>query len=263
MKRAGIVLGLVCCLSSLCEGWPGQTPSPTGRSIGDAVQDLQQFAHLSPEIKFDTKGADFTPWIRPFIVQIKRNWFVPYAAMVLNGRVTTAFNVHKDGSIADARVTSASPTADFNRAALGAIRSADRIQPLPAEFPAEQVMLTVTFLYNEPPPSRPPPAPWPPPGVYVAGAEGVTPPRVLREEQAQYTPAALREKIEGTVLLEGIVQPDGSITYVHVIGSLDPIFGLDQEALKAARLRRFTPGTHVGQPVPVVTTLEVAFSLKK
>jgi TonB family protein len=275
MKRAG-VLGLIYCVSALGEGpiairhlrsgsvsaWSGQTPGSTGRSIGDAMRELQ-FAELSTEIRFDTKGANFAPWIRRFIAQIKRNWLVPYAAMVLNGRVITAFTVHKDGSITDASVTSPSPTAEFNRAALGAIKSADRIQPLPPEFPAEQVLLTVTFLYNDPPPSRPLPAAWPPPGIYVAGAEGVMPPRVLREEPAQYPPAAAREKIEGSVLLEGIVQPDGSITYVHVIGSLDPTFGLDQEALRAARLWRFSAGTRLGQPVSVVTTLEVAFRLKK
>jgi hypothetical protein len=37
----------------------------------------------------------------------------------------------------------------------------------------------------------------------------------------------------------------------------------DQEALKAAAQWRFAPGTRMGEPVSVVTTLEFAFSQKK
>ena len=63
--------------------------------------------------------------------------------------------------------------------------------------------------------------------------------------------------------LEGVVQTDGSVAYAHVIRSLDPTFGLDEEALKAARQWRFAPGTRMGEPVPVVVTMDVTFSLKK
>ena len=44
--------------------------------------------------------------------------------------------------------------------------------------------------------------------------------------------------------------------------TLDPIFGLDQEAIKAARQWRFAPGTKQGQPVPVLVTIAIAFTLR-
>jgi TonB family protein len=236
-------------------------------SLANAVQRLQ-FASLAPEIKFDTRGVEFRPWLVRFIAQVKRNWLLPYGAMSLNGHVAITFNVHKDGSVTDATVTSPSPIEDFNRAALGAVTVSNTTPPLPVEFPDEKAFFTVTFFYNEPPPGgslppRPAAVSWPPPGIYVAGAEGVTPPRVLHEEKAPYTPDAMREKIEGSVLLEGIVQPNGSIAYLHVIRSLDPTFGLDREALKAAMQWRFAPGMRMGEAVPVVATVEIAFSLKK
>jgi TonB family protein len=98
-------------------------------------------------------------------------------------------------------------------------------------------------------------------GAYRPGA-GITLPRVLREVKPQYTADAMRAKVQGTVLLECIVQEDGSVGPVKVVRSLDPIFGLDQEAIKAARNWRFTPGMRQGQPVPVIITIELSFTLR-
>ena len=47
-------------------------------------------------------------------------------------------------------------------------------------------------------------------GVYRLG-NGVTTPRVLREVKPQYTSDAMRAKVQGTVLLECVVQPDGTV----------------------------------------------------
>jgi len=98
-------------------------------------------------------------------------------------------------------------------------------------------------------------------GAYKPGA-GITLPRVLREVKPQYTADAMRAKVQGTVLLECIVMPDGSVGQVKVMRSLDPIYGLDQEAIKAARNWRFSPGLKDGQPVPVIITIELSFTLR-
>jgi protein TonB len=98
-------------------------------------------------------------------------------------------------------------------------------------------------------------------GVYRPG-NGVTLPRVLHEERPQYTSDAMRAKVQGTVLLECVVRPDGSVGDVQVIRSLDPTFGLDQQAVMAARKWRFAPGTRLGEPVPVLITIELTFTLR-
>jgi len=98
-------------------------------------------------------------------------------------------------------------------------------------------------------------------GVYQPG-NGVSLPRVLREVKPQYTADAMRAKIQGVVLIQCVVRPDGSVTDVQVIRSLDPTFGLDQEAMKAARQWRFAPGTRMGEPVPVLVTIELTFTLR-
>lgn len=98
-------------------------------------------------------------------------------------------------------------------------------------------------------------------GAYRPG-NGVETPRLLREVKPQYTAQAMRAKIQGTVLLECVVQPDGSVGNIKVVRSLDSSFGLDQEAMKAARQWQFAPGLRFGQPVPVLVTIEIAFTLR-
>jgi TonB family protein len=98
-------------------------------------------------------------------------------------------------------------------------------------------------------------------GVYQPG-NGVTIPVKVREVKPAYTSDAMRAKIQGTVWLQCVVRPDGSITDVQVVKSLDPVFGLDQEAIKAARQWVFRPGTRLGQPVAVQITIEMEFTLR-
>ena len=98
-------------------------------------------------------------------------------------------------------------------------------------------------------------------GVYRPGS-GIVNPRVLREVKPQYTADAMRAKVQGTVLLECVIQPDGSVGRVEVVRSLDPTFGLDQEAIKAAKQWRFAPGTRFGEPVAVLVTIELTFTLR-
>jgi TonB family protein len=98
-------------------------------------------------------------------------------------------------------------------------------------------------------------------GVYRPG-NGVTTPRVLREVRPNYTSDAMRAKVQGVVVLECVVRPDGSVGDVHVTRSLDSTFGLDQEAIKAAKAWRFAPGTRMGEPVPVLISIELTFTLR-
>ncbi|HEY8549460.1 MAG TPA: energy transducer TonB, partial [Vicinamibacterales bacterium] len=98
-------------------------------------------------------------------------------------------------------------------------------------------------------------------GVYQVG-NGVLSPQVLYEAKPQYTAEAMRAKIQGTVLVSAVVMPDGTAQDIRIIRSLDSVFGLDQEAIKAVRQWRFRPGTRMGQPVPVQVTIEVSFNLR-
>ena len=72
----------------------------------------------------------------------------------------------------------------------------------------------------------------------------------------------MRAKIQGSVLCEAIVLPDGTVGEVRIIKSLDSVFGLDQEAIKAAKQFRFRPGMRLGQPVAVIVNIQLDFTLR-
>ncbi len=145
-------------------GRTGQNASP----LGQALQNLSRYAEqaalenpnggqsgaFGPAIQFDTKGVEFGPWIRRFIAQVKRNWFVPYAAMSLKGHVVITFNVHKNGALTDLSVIGPSGVDSFNHAAFNALASSNPTEPLPPEYPADRAFFTVTFYYNEPVPAQ-------------------------------------------------------------------------------------------------------------
>ena len=90
----------------------------------------------------------------------------------------------------------------------------------------------------------------------------VTAPRVVKEVKPAYTAEAMRAKVQGVVWLRCIVLPDGTVGRVEVARSLDSTFGLDHEAVKAARQWRFMPGTRLGEPVSVRVTIELTFTLR-
>jgi periplasmic protein TonB len=98
-------------------------------------------------------------------------------------------------------------------------------------------------------------------GAYRPG-NGVEIPRVLRDVRPNYTADAMRAKVQGTVVVEAVVLPDGTVGEARILRSLDSTFGLDEEALKAAKQWRFAPGTRFGQPVAVLVTIELTFTLR-
>ncbi len=92
--------------------------------------------------------------------------------------------------------------------------------------------------------------------------DGVTLPRVIKEVKPEYTQAAMAERIQGSIWLKVVVLETGDVGDVEITRSLDDKYGLDDEAVKAARQWRFEPGKKGGKAVPVKVTLELTFTLK-
>lgn len=139
---------------------------PAPGVLGDALRNLERYVQNETfhneqggvtdpgaTIQFDTKGVEFGPWLRRFVAQVRRNWFVPYAAMTFRGRVVLQFNIHKDGRITDIAVVGPSDINAFNLAAHNAILGSNPTEPLPREYPDTRAFFTVTFYYNENPPN--------------------------------------------------------------------------------------------------------------
>lgn len=96
-------------------------------------------------------------------------------------------------------------------------------------------------------------------GAYRPG-NGVVPPTLLREVKPKYTADAMRQRIQGTVVLEVVVGRDGLPLAIRVTRSLER--GLDQEAIEAVRGWRFTPGRIGDTPVDVLVTILLDFQVR-
>ncbi len=140
---------------------PSNMLKPSG-GLGNSLRNLQQFLQTQSfdnpqggqsdqgaDIQFDSKGIDFGPWIRRFIAQVKRNWFVPQAAMLLKGHVVIQFNVLRNGTLTDIKIVQKSGIDAFDIAAFNSLKLSNPTMVLPPDYPDDKVLFTVTFHYNE------------------------------------------------------------------------------------------------------------------
>jgi TonB family protein len=93
--------------------------------------------------------------------------------------------------------------------------------------------------------------------IRVAG--NIAPPTKLVDVKAIYPQAAMDAQVSGVVILDVTIDGDGAVSNVDVTRSI-PL--LDQAAVDAVRQWKFTPTLLNGEPVPVIVTITVNFSLK-
>ena len=98
--------------------------------------------------------------------------------------------------------------------------------------------------------------------IFDAKWGNVDTPRLLTEAKPGYNREAMDAGIQGTVTLEAVVLPDGTVGVVTVTRSLDTVHGLDDEAVRTLKKWRFDPGTRDGMAVPVSVEVEMSFTLK-
>ena len=96
-------------------------------------------------------------------------------------------------------------------------------------------------------------------GPYRPGS-GIEAPRLLHEVKPSYTEDARQQGLEGDVILEIVVQRDGTVGEVRILQSLGD--GLDQSAVEAVRRWRFEPARRLGSLVDVLVEVAVEFRLR-
>jgi TonB family protein len=95
--------------------------------------------------------------------------------------------------------------------------------------------------------------------VFTAGKSGLTNPVALYRPEPDYSEDARKAKLQGTVLLEVVVDQKGRPQIRRVLQSLG--LGLDEQAIKAVSTWRFKAGMMDGKPVPVLINVYVSFRL--
>jgi protein TonB len=106
----------------------------------------------------------------------------------------------------------------------------------------------------------PPPPPLPPPVERqpVRLHEGIEAPRKLTDTLPAYPALARSAGVQGVVIIEAIIDAHGDVVSTRILRSI-PM--LDQAAIDAVRQWKYTPARLNGEPVPVVVTVTVNFTL--
>jgi len=115
----------------------------------------------------------------------------------------------------------------------------------------------VTGLQAAPPPPPPPPPPAAPEGPVRVGGN-VRPPVLVHRVEPMYPDFAARARVEGTVILEAVIDEQGAVQSLKVLRSV-PL--LDKAALTAVEQWRYSPVMLNGRPVQAILTVTLSFRM--
>jgi protein TonB len=90
----------------------------------------------------------------------------------------------------------------------------------------------------------------------VGGA--IAPPKKIRDVKPVYPREAQAARISGVVVLEAVIDSDGTVADARVLRSVPE---LDAAAIDAVRQWQFTPTLLNGVPTPIVMSVTINFTL--
>ena len=104
-----------------------------------------------------------------------------------------------------------------------------------------------------------PPLPPLPAGIYRPCQGAIEMPEPKKTKHPSYTREAMRERIQGAVVMRVIVNADGGTGEIRIGQSLR--HDLDMAAVDAMKQWHFKPATRNGQPIAVAVFVEMSFHL--
>lgn len=91
--------------------------------------------------------------------------------------------------------------------------------------------------------------------------EDIGAPEPLHKVDPSYPASYVHDRVEGTVVLYGVIRSDGSMGDVRILEGFDSV--LDENARAALEKWRFRPGTRNGVPVDVEIVVHVPFRVPR
>jgi TonB family protein len=91
--------------------------------------------------------------------------------------------------------------------------------------------------------------------------EDIGAPEPLHKVDPAYPASYVHDRVEGTVVLYGVIRSDGSVGDVRILEGFDSV--LDENARAALEKWRFRPGTRNGNPIDVEVVVRVPFRVPR
>jgi TonB family protein len=144
-------------------------------------------------------------------------------------------------------------------------RRAEELQARAAEQArADQAAAAATTAAATPPPSEAPSTSPIKPGTLVGlNDPGVVSPVVEKKPTLVYPPIALRQRVDGTVEVNALIDEKGNVIEVTVVSPAGGRAGLNEAAVDNVKRHKYRPATKDGVPVRVWLPLRVRFELPK
>lgn len=244
------------------------TTIPDAPVAGQTAQHAQEVVRVGSQIAPPMKIKDVRPVYPPIALSAR-----------VEGVVIVEVDIDTEGAVSAARVLR--PVALLDEAALEAVRQW-RFTPTVLNGQPVPVVMTVSVAFRLGPdgqPAPPPPPPSPAPPAVVAPAALPQPaavswnpgdpplriggqikePKKLKDVRPVYPEIALHARVQGVVILEVQIDQDGRVSNARV---LRPVALLDDAAIDAVLQWEFMPTLVNGQPVPVIMTVTVNFTLQ-
>ncbi len=170
----------------------------------------------------------------------------------LQGVVVVEAVAGKDGKVKDVRPVS-SPDTLLTQAALEAVKQWE-YDPHVVDGACKEVLFTVTvaFKLNDGKKKGADGA--------LARLEDAQKPKLVRKVNPVYPEEAAKNKVQGTVVLEAVIDESGKVKALRMLKSPDPL--LTEAALAAVKSWEYEPFIQDGKAKKVAFTVTVTFALK-
>jgi len=145
------------------EDWWGGQESPSilkqgdEGSVGDrgfefdqpAIGSVTSGVAVIDEFQLNTVQWDWAPWIQVFGNELHRHWVPPYAYRLglINGTTVIRLVVEKDGRPSSMEILAEDGHSSLHDASLAALKAFAPYLPLPAHFPEENLVITLSLHY--------------------------------------------------------------------------------------------------------------------
>jgi TonB family protein len=94
-----------------------------------------------------------------------------------------------------------------------------------------------------------------------AASVAIVPPKLVSTPKPEYPPLARKLGVQGTVVLQVLVDEQGSVEDVQLLEPVSQSVGINEAAVQVARGARFKPGTRNGDRAKMWTRLRIPFKL--
>ncbi len=149
-------------------------------------------------------------------------------------------------------------------------RPAERILPVPDPDPErpEPIREAAREEVEFAPPEDLPyvvgtPVPPPPATPFDLTHAEIVPPELIMDSKVEpvFPELARVARLSGRVMLRAVIDEEGSVVEIEVIGPSQPDFGFEAAAIEAVQQWRYSPATLRGRPVAVYMVVVVEFKL--